>query len=83
MSATVLPWPARSVKRQLGPVPAVITASRVVRGERGPLLEMRVVLRLNDIPRGQRQALAGLLRSGDLLHLTLKSVEGGEGGPGG
>ena len=80
MSATVLPLPPRRVPRRLGPVPAVITASQVIGGATGPLLDLRLKVRLDDIPPGQRRALAGLLRSGDRLVLTLATATGGEGG---
>jgi len=58
----------------LGPVPAVIAASQVLGGVTGPLLDLRLKVRLNDIPPGQRRALAGLLRSGDRLAMTLATV---------
>jgi hypothetical protein len=41
---------------------------------------VRLVLRLADVPAQQRAALAGLLRSGDRLALTLATGQGGEGG---
>lgn len=83
MTATVLPSPPRRVPRRLGPVPAVIVASQVLGGVTRPLLELRVVLPLADVPPRQRRALAGLLRSGDRLALTLVTGGGGEGGSGG
>ena len=76
MTATVIPLTPRRVRRRLGPVPVVIAASQVRPGEQGPLLEVR----LDDIPPGQRHALAGLLRSGDPLALTLATGRGVEGG---
>ena len=79
MTATVLPSPPRRVPRRLGPVPAVIAASQVFNGATGPLLELRLKVRLDDIPPDQRRALAGLLRSSDRLTLTLATVRGGEG----
>jgi hypothetical protein len=83
MTATVLPLPPHRVPRRLGPVPAVIAASQVLGGATGPLLELRLKVRLNDIPPDQRRALAGLLRSSDRLALTLATGWGGEGGSGG
>ena len=83
MTATVIPLPPRRVPRRVGPVPAVIVASQVLGGATGPLLELRLKMRLNDIPPGQRRALAGLLRSGGRLALTLVTATGGEGGSGG
>ena len=80
MTATVIPLPPRRIPRRLGPVPVVIAASQVFGGVTGPLLELRVVLRLADVPPRQRRALAGLLRSGDRLALTLATGGGGEGG---
>lgn len=80
MSASVISLPPRRVPRRLGPVPAVIAASQVLGGGTGPLLELRLKVRLDDIPAGQRRALAGLLRSGDRLALTLVTGGGGEGG---
>ena len=80
MTASVIPLPPRRVPRRLGSVPAVIAASQVLGGVTGPLLELRLKVRLNDIPPGQRRALAGLLRSGDRLALTLVTGGGGEGG---
>ena len=79
MTATVIPLSPRRVRRRLGPVPAVITASQVRPGEQGPLLELRVVLRLAEVPARQRRALAGLLRSGGPLALTLTTAKGEEG----
>ena len=83
MTTSVLPLPPRRVPRRLGPVPVVIAASQVLGGVTGPLLDLRLKVRLNDIPLGQRRALAGLLRSGDRLALTLVTGWGGEGGSGG
>lgn len=83
MTATVIPLPPRRVPRRLGPVPAVIAASQVLGGATGPLLELHLKVRLNDIPPDQRRALAGLLRSNDRLALTLATGWGGEGGSGG
>lgn len=83
MTASVIPLPPRRVPRRVGPVPAVIAASQVLGGGTGPLLELRLNVRLNDIPPDQRRALAGLLRSGDRLVLTLATGRGGEGGSGG
>lgn len=80
MIATVIPLPPRRIPRRLGPVPAVIDASQVLGGGTGPLLELCLKVRLNDIPPGQRRTLAGLLRSGDRLALTLVTGGGGEGG---
>jgi len=80
MTGVVLPWPKRSVPRQLGPVPAVLTGSQVLAGPRGPLLELRLIVRLADVPTAQRRPLAGLLHSGDRLTLTLETAGGGEGG---
>ena len=79
MSATVIPLPPRRVPRRLGPVPAVIAGSQVLGGVTGPLLEARLVLRLAEVPARQRRALAGLLRSGDRLTLTLATIRGAEG----
>ena len=79
MNATVISLPPRRVPRRLGPVPVVIAASQVFNGATGPLLELRLKVRLDDIPPDQRRALAGLLRSGDRLTLTLATVRGGEG----
>jgi len=79
MTATVLPLPPRRVWRRLGPVPVVIAASQVRPGVTGPLLEVRLVLRLAEVPARQRRALAGLLRAGDRLVLTLATATGGEG----
>lgn len=80
MTATVIPLPPRRVPRRLGPIPTVIAGSQVLTGVRGPLLEVRLKVRLDDIPPGQRHALAGLLRSGDPLALTLATGRGVEGG---
>ena len=80
MTATVIPLPPRRSPRRLGPVPAVMDGSRVLSGATGPLLEVRLVLRLAEVPARQRRALAGLLRSGDRLVLTLATATGGEGG---
>ena len=65
MTATVIPLPPRRIPLRLGPVPVVIAASQVLGGVTGPLLELRLKVRLNDIPPDQLRALAGLLRSGD------------------
>ena len=83
MTTSVIPLPPRRVPRRLGPAPAVIAGSQVLGGAAGPLLELRLKVRLNDIPPDQRRALAGLLRSGDRLALTLVTGWGGEGGSGG
>jgi hypothetical protein len=83
MTATVIPLPPRRILRRLGPVPVVIAGSQVLGGATGPLLELRLKVRLNDIPPDQRRALAGLLRSSDRLALTLATGWGGEGGSGG
>ena len=83
MTATVIPLPPRRIQRRVGPVPAVIAASQVLGGATGPLLEMRLVLRLAEVPARQRRALAGLLRSSDRLVLTLATAKGGKGGSGG
>ena len=83
MTASVIPLPPRRVPRRVGPVPAVIAGSQVLGSATGPLLELRLKVRLNDIPPDQRRALAGLLRSGDRLALTLVTGWGGEGGSGG
>jgi hypothetical protein len=79
MTATVIPLPPRRIRRRLGPVPVVIAASQVRPGAQGPLLELRLTLRLDAVPPGQRRALAGLLRSGGPLALTLTTAKGGEG----
>ncbi len=63
-------WPFQPPRR-LGPVPAVLTTGQVLRGPTGPLLELRLSLRLADVPQDQRRALAALLSSGDLLTLNL------------
>ena len=83
MTASVIPLSPRRVPRRVGPVPTVIAASQVLGDATGPLLELRLKVRLHDIPPGQRRALAGLLRSGDRLALTLVTGWGGEGGSGG
>ena len=83
MTTSVIPLSPRRVPRRLGPAPVVIAGSQVLGGAAGPLLELRLKVRLNDIPPGQRRALAGLLRSGDRLALTLVTGWGGEGGSGG
>ena len=79
MTAMVIPLPPRHIPRRLGPVPVVIAASQVLGGATGPLLELRLKVRLDDIPPGQRRVLAGLLRSGGPLALTLTTANGGEG----
>lgn len=79
----VLAFPKRPVARQLGPVPAVLTGSQVLEGPRGPLLELRLIVPLANVPAAQRRPLAGLLHSGDRLTLTLETAGGGEGGSGG
>ena len=79
MTATVIPLPPRRIRRRLGPVPVVIAASQVLPGLTGPLLEVRLVLRLAEVPARQRRALAGLLRSGGPLALTLTTAKGEEG----
>ena len=79
MTATILPLPPRCIQRRLGPVPVVIAGSQVRPGTRGPLLELRLVLRLAEVPARQRRALAGLLRSGGPLALTLTTAKGEEG----
>ncbi|MDS4030395.1 MAG: hypothetical protein RKO66_10015 [Candidatus Contendobacter sp.] len=43
MSATVIPFASRHVRRSLGPVPAVITGSQVLHGQHGALLELRLI----------------------------------------
>ena len=83
MTASVIPLPPRRVPRRLGLVPVAIAASRVLGGGTWPLLDLHLKVRLNDIPPGQRRTLAGLLRSGDRLALTLATTKGGEGGSGG
>jgi hypothetical protein len=80
MTASVIPLPPRRIPRRLGPVPVVIAGSQVLGGATEPLLELRLKVRLDDIPPRQRSALAGLLRSGDRLVLTLASATGGEEG---
>lgn len=79
MTTSVIPLPPRRVPRRVGPVPVAIAASRVLGGVTWPLLDLQLKVRLNDIPPGQRRALAGLLRSGDRLALTLVTSWGGEG----
>ena len=79
MTATVIPLSPRRVPRRLGPVPVVLAGSQVRPGAQGPLLELRLTLRLGAVPPDQRRALAGLLRSGDRLALTLVTSKGGEG----
>ena len=79
MTASVIPLPPRRVPRRVGPVPVVLAGSQVRPGARGPLLELCLKVRLDDIPPGQRRALAGLLRSGDRLALTLVTGWRGEG----
>lgn len=80
MSATVIPFSARRIPRSIGPVPAIITGSQVLNAPSGPLLELRLTMRLEDVPGHQRRALAGLIHSGDLMNLTLETASGGEGG---
>lgn len=80
MSATVIPFSSHRIRRSLGPVPAVITGSQVLNGQHGALLELRLTMRLADVPSQQRQSLPGLIHSGDLLTLTLETAGGGEGG---
>ena len=79
MTATVIPLPPRRIPLRLGPVPVVIAASQVLGGVTGPLLELRLTLRLDAVPPDQRCALAGLLRSGGPLALTLTTAKGEEG----
>ena len=83
MSATVILMPPRRIKRQLGLVPTAITSSQVLNAPSGPLLELRLTVPLAAVPPRQRRPLAGLLRSGDPMTLTLKTEPGGEGGSGG
>ena len=83
MSATVIPMPPRRVPRPLGPVPALLAGSQVLNTPRGPRLELRLIVPLATVPFEQRRPLAGLLRSGDPLTLTLATAQGGEGGSGG
>ena len=71
MSATVIRLPPHRVPRQLGPVAALITGSQVLNAPSGPVLEVRLIVPLEAIPPAQRRPLAGLLRSGDPLTLTL------------
>ena len=78
--STVLSFPTRHVARQLGPVPALIQSSQVLNAPGGPLLELRLIVPLAAVPIAQRRPLAGLLRSGDPLTLTLATARGGEGG---
>ena len=80
MSATVIQMPSRRVPRQLGPVPAILTGSQVLSAPSGPLLELRLIVPLAAVPADQRRPLAGLLRSGDPLTLTLATARGVEGG---
>ena len=79
MNTTVIPLPPRHIPRRLGPVPVAIAGSQVLGDVTGPLLQLRLVLRLVEVPTRQRRVLAGLLRSGDRLTLTLATVRGGEG----
>lgn len=83
MTATVIPLPPRRIPRRLGPFPAVIVASQILGGVTGPLLELRLTLRVDAVPPDQRRALAGLLRSGGPFALTLATAKRGEGGWGG
>lgn len=79
MTATVIPLPPCRVPRRLGPVPVVIAGGQVLGGVTGPLLELRVVLRLVEVPPAQRRRLVALVRGGQPLVPTLGEAPTGEG----
>lgn len=80
MSAEVIPFPRclyqlqRAIAR-VGPVATVVTQSHILDSSSGPLLELQLVLRLNEIQSYQRRILDDLLESGDLLTLTLTPAD--------
>ncbi len=69
-----------TIKQALGPINAVINGSDVHIDPTGPFLELRLIMRLTDVKREQRNQLPKLIHSGDLLTLTLETAGGGEGG---
>ena len=72
----------RAKPRSLGPVPALMESSRVLQGRanKSDLLEIRLNVRLDDVPKRQRRSLAALLHSTAWLNLTLAERETPEGG---
>lgn len=77
---TLQPRPAKP--RLLGPVPALMESSRVLQGRanQSDVLEIRLNVRLDDVPKRQRRSLAALLHSTGWLNLTLTERETPEGG---
>ncbi len=65
--------PRPSKPRSLGPVPVRMESSIVLQGRanQSNVLDIRLNVRLDDIPKHQRRALAALLRSTGWLNLTL------------
>ncbi len=68
---TLKPRPAKH--RSLGPAPVRMESSIVLQGRanHGEVLDIRLNVRLDDIPQRQRRSLAALLRSTGWLNLTL------------
>lgn len=68
--------------RSLGPVPARMESSQILQGRasQSNVLEIRLNVRLDDVPKRQRRSLAALLHSTGWLNLTLTERETSEGG---
>lgn len=72
MARTVIPFRRRQPATTVGPLSAAVTHSLVQDGgAEGPLLEIKLMMRLTETPPAQRRGLAKLLNGPGPLILTL------------
>lgn len=69
--SSVLRFPDQPLRPTIGPIPALLAGAHVTPGPSGQLLDVRLILRLADIPIKQRPALARAIESGSMLDVTL------------
>lgn len=76
MTKTVIPFRRRKEPpTTTGPLSVTVRESQVQDGGvAGPLLEIRLMMRLADVPPEQRRGLAKLLNGPDPLSLTLSNA---------
>lgn len=77
MSAEIIPFPTPTPPAEKRPwtaaeLPAAVRHCRILHGQEIELLEIRLILRTDDVPPDQRHPLVNLLRCGKVIRLTLE-----------